>query len=522
MLVCFFFPKHKVICSELYRDFQSITVTMIPSSLFDYTDCVINNKPISFGCLDPIALKQKDGTVKFIPCRHCIACRLKRMFNLSSSSTYEILGSASVAFITLTYRNSDIPRAWFVVSDDKSHIDFCDDSGVILSEERYTKNFEQQLNKISRNYADRFPNYFRLGQVPYLKRKDITNYLKRIRISSVRQGFDPKVFPIRFLSCGEYGESFARPHFHILLYFQSKSQYLSLKEVLHSKWKFGHVYCRKFTGKGSSYLSSYTVGSSANSYFYGSSFAKQFCGHSNRLGFESYENFSKDASAISVFKRFYKYGSQFTSDGQITLAPPYNYKSSLFQKPRNPCFSYDWFSISNNLQAVRGTLPFERLKLTFLRMLPLHERVCDYAKYILSHKDCIYFHIFGFECLKLNYDNLYSRVYSDCYKSFKFLSLCDKYKVDSLPRATIFRAWHDALICNTIGLFVGYANNVLKSKMLSPDASYFFNNKPKIYFESNFKNSLEFQSYYEYCSQLANKYDKRKKVKHLYSLKDYE
>lgn len=491
---------------------------MIPSNLFDYySDCVINNKPISFGCLDPIALKQKDGTVKFVPCRHCIACRLRRMFNLSSSSTYEILNSASVAFLTLTYRNSDIPRAWFVVSDDKLHIDFFDDDGVLLSSERYSKNFEQQLNKISRNYAERFPNYFRLGQVPYLKRKDVTNYLKRIRISSVRQGFDSKVFPIRFLSCGEYGESFARPHFHILLYFQCKSQYLSLKEVFHTKWKFGHVYCRKFTGTGSSYLSSYTVGSSANSYFYGSSFAKQFCGHSNRLGFESYENLSKDTSQVSAFTRFHKFGSKFTSDGQFTLTPPYNYKGSLFAKPRCPNFTYGWFSCSCHVQAVKGTLPFERLKLTFLRMLPPHDRVSDYTKYIISHKDCIYYHIFGFDCLSLNYDNLYSRIYADCYKSFKFLSLCDTFYDGS-----IFRAWHDALISNTLGLFVSYANNVLKSDILSFDASYLFNNKPKIYFECNFKSSSEFQSYYEYCSQLANKYDKRKKVKHLYTLKDYE
>jgi hypothetical protein len=70
---------------------------MIPSTLFDSHLNVLDNKPYSMGCLDPIALPNGDGTYKFVPCRHCVACRLKQMFRLSASSVYEIYSAKAVA-----------------------------------------------------------------------------------------------------------------------------------------------------------------------------------------------------------------------------------------------------------------------------------------------------------------------------------------------------------------------------------------------------------------------------------------
>lgn len=79
---------------------------MLPSSLFDFH--LNPETPINMGCLNPIAVKQDDGSFKFFPCRHCLACLLKRLFNISQSSLYEMYSSAAVAFVTLTYRNRDI------------------------------------------------------------------------------------------------------------------------------------------------------------------------------------------------------------------------------------------------------------------------------------------------------------------------------------------------------------------------------------------------------------------------------
>lgn len=117
----------------------------ISKLLFNPSD--YKDKPLSMGCLNPIASKQDDGTFKFYPCRHCLACQLRKMFNLTSSAVYEILSSAGVWFVTLTYRNRDIPRAWFHFNSEKFQIDFCDDDGVILSSERYSKEFYKHLKK---------------------------------------------------------------------------------------------------------------------------------------------------------------------------------------------------------------------------------------------------------------------------------------------------------------------------------------------------------------------------------------
>lgn len=495
---------------------------MIPSTLFDSHLNVLDNKPYSMGCLDPIALPNGDGTYKFVPCRHCVACRLKQMFRLSASSVYEIYSSKAVAFVTLTYRNSDIPKAFYHYDSARNIIVFTDSDGVILSEERFSKNFLNHLNKISRNYADRFPCYFRLGQVPYICKQDVTKYLKRIRVASFRQGFNPKVFPIRYLLCAEYGESFARPHFHLLLYFQSETQYTCFKKIASEKWYFGNCYLRRFHGYGASYLSSYTVGSSANSYFYGRSFARQFVRHSNHLGFKSFETFSQISKKYSPLSLSYKFDTCYTEFGSISVAMPYNYKASLFVKPRCSKFLNDWFFEQHFCSAVEGySSPFERLKLTFLKLLPFNGSVSEITKYIIENKDCIYYDIFGHSSKDLLYKFAYNRIYYDCRNSFIFIKFANRFYSGNLMRAyCAYISYY-----NTSN-FINFANNKSLYDVLSDfdckDAAYLYTNKPKTFVDALWRSTSSFDRWSNYCNSMALKYSKAKKQKHLYTLKDYE
>lgn len=495
---------------------------MIPTTLFDEHTLTLDAKPIPMGCLDPVAIPNGDGTFKFVPCRHCIACRLKRMFHLSASSTYEIFSSAAVAFVTLTYRNSDIPKANFVVNSDKSKIIFADSDGVILSEERYTDSFYNQLKKISRNYADRFPNYFSPGQVPYLDKTHVTKYIKRIRVTSARKGFDPKVFPIRFISCGEYGESFARPHFHVLFFFQCETQYLLFKESCAEKWHYGHCFLRRFTGTGANYLSSYTVGSSANSYFYGRSFARQFVRHSNRLGFDYYEKVAQISQACTPLAKSYKIDCEYSEHGKVSAFMPYNYKSSLFVKPRNSDFAHDWFHKQHCFRAISGfSSSFERLKLTFLKLLPFTGSVSEVTKYIISHKDCIYYDIFGPQTKDLLYKFAYNRIYYDCRNSLIFLKFADRFYSGNL-----IQAYSSYISYYNTNNFINYANNKLISDVLidfdCKDAAFLFSNNPKRFVDANWRSTQSFQSWENYCNLLALNYSKAKKIKHQYTLQDYD
>lgn len=495
---------------------------MIPSTLFDEHTQILDNKPISLGCLNPIALPKGDGSYKFVPCRHCVACRLKQMFRISASSVYEIFDSVAVGFVTLTYRNSDIPKASFHYDSVRSLIVFTDSDGVILSEERYTENFYKHLLKISRNYADRFPCYFRFGQVPYICKQDVTKYLKRIRVASVRQGFDPKVYPIRYVLCAEYGESFARPHFHLLLYFQSESQYLCFKKIAAEKWYYGHCFLRRFRGTGASYLSSYTVGASADSYFFGRSFARQFVRHSNHLGFAYYETVSQISSTSAPLTKSYKYSDEYTEHGRVTPIMPYNYKSSLFVKPRNSLLSHDWFYKQHCYNALSGfSSPYDRLKLIFLKLLPFNGSVSEVTKYILSHKDCIYYSIFGPSVKDLIYKYAFNRVYYDCRNSFIFLKFADRFYSGNLMRAyCAYLSYYDT------NNFITYANNKLISDVLTDldcsDAAFLFSNKPLRFLDANWRSTKSFDKWSNYCNLMALKYSKVKKQKHLYTLKDYE
>lgn len=487
--------------------------------LFNASD--YKEKPLSMGCLSPIASKQSDGTFKFYPCRHCVACQLRKMFNLTSSAVYEILSSAGVWFVTLTYRNKDIPRAWFHFNSVTTKIDFCDDDGVVLSSERYSKDFYNHLKKISYNYAKRFPNYFRFGQVPYLSRPHVTNYLKRVRISSSRQGFDPKQFPIRYLLCGEYGESFARPHFHILLFFQSKEQFNSAEEIFAEKWNFGNVVSRRFTGTGASYLSSYSVGLSHQYYYYGHTFAKQFVGHSNHLGFEGYEKVSKGGQKSGFFQRLLDPCTYVYAGREFTSFPPYNYKSSLLRSPRCSDLSIDWFSVKGDFSTLRPNKGFERLKLTFYRWFSHLGNTSDITRYILLHKDSPYYDLFGSKALELNYKNAFNRVYYDVYNSYLFCKLSDE-----LYSGNDVRLFLDYQVFLSKKFIIHYCNNVLKyNYLLSSDsaaAARLYSNKSLSYLDSDWFSSESFQSWSDYITKIASTYDKSKKLKHKYTLKDYE
>jgi hypothetical protein len=62
-----------------------------------------------------------------------------------------------------------------------------------------------------------------------LRRIDLRNYIKRLR----KAGYN-----IKYLACGEYGEKYGRPHYHLIIFGMSFSD----EKILAEKWPFGNVY----------------------------------------------------------------------------------------------------------------------------------------------------------------------------------------------------------------------------------------------------------------------------------------
>ena len=120
-------------------------------------------------CFHPIVLKRQGGDYSassynsyVVPCGRCLACRSNRSREWSLRLQCEALMSKSVWFVTLTYQDEFLPCV-----QDTGEVTLC--------------------------------------------KQDVSSFIKRLR------NYLPK---LRFFACGEYGDKFGRPHYHILLFFK--------------------------------------------------------------------------------------------------------------------------------------------------------------------------------------------------------------------------------------------------------------------------------------------------------------
>lgn len=102
---------------------------------------------------------------QYYRCGRCLGCRSYMRSVWTTRLTLEAMDYDDCAFVTLTYKNSALPP----------------DSTLVKSE--------------------------------------LTSYVKRLRARLS--------YPIRYYGCGEYGDRFGRPHYHILLYGLKKQDFLT-------------------------------------------------------------------------------------------------------------------------------------------------------------------------------------------------------------------------------------------------------------------------------------------------------
>ena len=150
-------------------------------------------------CLYPILIKKKEWLppVK-VPCSQCIACRLNRARDWSIRIMHEVkMHNGKACFLTLTYNQENAP--W--VSD-----------------------FQATLVK-----------------------KDVQDFMKRLR-----KRLEPA--KIRYYLCGEYGENYGRPHYHIIVFGLSVQD---AERVVRDCWLFGFVHIGSVTVDSANYVARY-------------------------------------------------------------------------------------------------------------------------------------------------------------------------------------------------------------------------------------------------------------------------
>lgn len=108
-------------------------------------------------CYNPVGTYRKDGSPTYRPCGGCIGCRLEYSRQWAVRCCHEASMYDENSFVTLTYNPENLPA-------------------------------DNSINK-----------------------KDLQKFIKRLR-----RKIEPK--KIRYFGCGEYGEKFSRPHYHLCLF----------------------------------------------------------------------------------------------------------------------------------------------------------------------------------------------------------------------------------------------------------------------------------------------------------------
>lgn len=153
-------------------------------------------------CEKPIIIR-KPGTSAFqnekiaVPCGQCFACQYNKAFSWAVRIMHERACHKDAVFVTLTYDEEHLPR-------------------------------------VSNNQGT-------------LVKKDLQNFFKRLRKNTCKR--------LRYFACGEYGESYARPHYHCIIFGLS----CSAENDISLSWPFGFVKVGTVTFGSASYVSRYTT-----------------------------------------------------------------------------------------------------------------------------------------------------------------------------------------------------------------------------------------------------------------------
>ena len=84
---------------------------------------------------------------------------------------------------------------------------------------------------------------------PYLCRADLTKWLKRVR----------KRYQVRYFACGEYGSLGSRPHFHVILWFDTMLGQDDIDQLLNVTWTYGYTMAKPVNSDNMRYVAKYTV-----------------------------------------------------------------------------------------------------------------------------------------------------------------------------------------------------------------------------------------------------------------------
>lgn len=472
---------------------------------------------VSFGCLHPIQVTCADGQTRFVPCRQCAYCRVHAADTLSQLGTLELLDNPCSLFVTLTYRNKDIPKATLIYEGNICNL-VDTETGEILTRQFHKIEDRKLLGKISKNYAKRFPSYFAVGQIPVLALADIQQYISRMR-ERFRRKFGKK-YTFRYLYCAEYGETTYRPHFHVIFLCKSEVARAYLHEIARECWYFGNVVSKYYAGNNASYLTSYMSGTACISPIYSTSGVKSRARHSQAFGC----NYVIQKRCI--FNRF-------VSGCPLSFSVPcdgsdktFNYATCIKNSVFPRCRGFGRLDDFVCLGRYRLSLGFDGLRSSDIAR-QLTQEIYEYQNCPFSPYPR-YFKLFG-EKIKDVQDPeaIYTRVYYDVLISQKFLQSARLYS-HNCHSFHLFKTRQFYGRLEVERLLNQYEDiKRLKADGATPDdfvqlESWFLDNGVYLPRVSDYTKTLFFYAWKSYCTSRLLDLTKFKKIKEKYTLKGYD
>lgn len=245
------------------------------------------DKYLKADCLRPVKVYNKyTHDVLYVPCGHCYSC-LKNKSNRNTALAMNIASNFKYCyFVWLSYEEEFLPLMEMINVDPLNHsrsiYTFRSvNRNLIVSGNKKKDNrgkdriiddvqFEFAHSMDSSEYKDiivkshgRFdfsrkcvvyPKFEDCdNKIPYCNTSDCQKFLKRLRFHSKTKYNEE----IRFYGVSEYGPRTYRPHWHLLLFFNSERLSEVISQLVSESWSYGRTTCELSRGGTASYVASY-------------------------------------------------------------------------------------------------------------------------------------------------------------------------------------------------------------------------------------------------------------------------
>lgn len=309
---------------------------------------------LNIGCLNPIHIGKS-----YYACGRCNACLLAKSNKNRYNLTLELSNpTTKCCFILLTYNKESLP----LVRISKRDFNSIFYKNPINKPHYEQRNFfaqlyyDKQLSKITNLSARKefvsaytaqsgnsLPTLQQSGynnpthpdcyyMLPTLAYPHVSSFLKRLRTKVYREVGE---YNIRFASCGEYGPTGNRPHYHVIVICQSEAARQSVMRNYRSCWLYGLSNARLYTKSKNSadYVSNYVTCSPLLPKLYTYKPFKPFFRASNYLGCHEYATYT-DFFKICEAKEFSEILPFRTKDNTEYTAVPFSLQNAIFPKCR--------------------------------------------------------------------------------------------------------------------------------------------------------------------------------------------